>query len=157
MLHFDTIDTIPYWYAPVLRSVAGLDGDEFLDEAKRWIVDVWGWNQSDVEHAPRLAQRFRIDREWKLSVRQHRSGTRLKYKQRIKSTYENSRRPGSRSAPIGTTPGTKFTAKYRCTLAGGPYCVPIHTQFAFRKNQRCLPPRWHSLERDGPDLWSQTV
>ncbi|WP_434380578.1 hypothetical protein [Melittangium boletus] len=58
---FDIMDTLPYWYEPMLRAFAGLDGDRFLDEAERWIVDVWGWSQSAVDNVPRL------NREWALT------------------------------------------------------------------------------------------
>ena len=63
--HFDRMDTLPYWFEPMLRSFAGLGGDRFLDEAERWIVDVWGWSQSAVNNAPRL------DREWALTNHRH--------------------------------------------------------------------------------------
>jgi hypothetical protein len=64
---FDSMDTLPYWYAAMLRAFAGLDGDRFLDEAERWIVDVWGWTQSAVDNVPRL------DRQWALTS--HRQGS----------------------------------------------------------------------------------
>jgi hypothetical protein len=40
--HFDTLDTLPYWYSRALRGFADLNGEEFLDAAERWIVDRWG-------------------------------------------------------------------------------------------------------------------
>ena len=50
--HFDTMDTLPYWYSGALRRFADLNGEKFLDAAEQWIVDRWGvknnpwqWNQ----------------------------------------------------------------------------------------------------------------
>jgi hypothetical protein len=40
--HFDTTDTLPYWYTGALRVFADVSGEEFLDAAERWIVDRWG-------------------------------------------------------------------------------------------------------------------
>ena len=41
---FDPIDTLPYWYAPMLKSFAAVGGERFLQEAERWIIDVWGYS-----------------------------------------------------------------------------------------------------------------
>lgn len=38
---FDSLDTLPYWYTPLLRCFAGPDPSVFLDRAERWIVDLW--------------------------------------------------------------------------------------------------------------------
>ena len=40
--HFDSVDTLPYWYTRALRVFADVSGEEFLDGAERWIVDRWG-------------------------------------------------------------------------------------------------------------------
>jgi hypothetical protein len=40
--HFDSTDTLPYWYTGALRVFADVGGEEFLDAADRWIVDHWG-------------------------------------------------------------------------------------------------------------------
>jgi hypothetical protein len=40
--HFDSMDTLPYWYEPAARIFADLTGEEFVAEAERWIVDQWG-------------------------------------------------------------------------------------------------------------------
>jgi hypothetical protein len=40
--HFDSLDTLPYWYSGAVRRFADLDSEEFLDIAERWIVDHWG-------------------------------------------------------------------------------------------------------------------
>ena len=41
---FDPVDTLPYWYAPMLQSFSAVDGDRFLQQAERWIVDDWGYS-----------------------------------------------------------------------------------------------------------------
>jgi hypothetical protein len=50
--HFDTMDTLPYWYSGAMRRFADLDREKFLDAAEHWVVDRWGvrnnprkWNQ----------------------------------------------------------------------------------------------------------------
>lgn len=40
--HFNTMDTLPYWYEPMLRVFANLKSEVFLKEVERWIIDVWG-------------------------------------------------------------------------------------------------------------------
>ena len=39
---FDPLDTLPYWYSGAVGRFADLNSEEFLDVAKRWIVDHWG-------------------------------------------------------------------------------------------------------------------
>jgi hypothetical protein len=43
---FDTMDTIPYWYAPLAR-VFGVPVDVIAAHAERWIVDRWGRSEDD--------------------------------------------------------------------------------------------------------------
>ena len=68
---FDTTDTLPYWYAPSLRAFASVDGERFLREAERWIVDVWGYG-NDLGNIHREDRRGRIhaDNAW-LSICRH--------------------------------------------------------------------------------------
>ena len=40
--HFDTMDTLRYWYAPWLRVFEGATTENFLNSAEKWIVDAWG-------------------------------------------------------------------------------------------------------------------
>ena len=40
--HFNTMDTLPYWYSRAMRHFADVDRETFLDAAERWIVDRWG-------------------------------------------------------------------------------------------------------------------
>ena len=68
---FDTTDTLPYWYAPVLKSFAAVDGERFLGEAERWIVDVWGYG-GDIQSFAQERRRSRFnDRDWGLSIHRH--------------------------------------------------------------------------------------
>ncbi len=57
--HFDTMDTLPYWYSSLLNTFADVDGEEFLDVAERWIVERWGiqsnpWRWDDEPRKQRL-------------------------------------------------------------------------------------------------------
>ena len=68
---FDTTDTLPYWYAPMLESFATVDGERFLREAERWIVDVWGYG-GDIRSFVQERRRGRFnDRDWGLSMNSH--------------------------------------------------------------------------------------
>jgi hypothetical protein len=40
--HFNSMDTLPYWYTPLLRYFPNVTGKKFLDLAELWIVDHWG-------------------------------------------------------------------------------------------------------------------
>ena len=66
---FDTMDTLPYWYAPMLESFASVDGERFLREAERWIIDVWGYagDIGSLVEGERRRGRFN-DRNWYLSM-----------------------------------------------------------------------------------------
>ena len=68
---FDPIDTLPYWYAPMLESFAAVDGEMFLRVAERWIVDVWG-HRGDADGFVKESRRGRFDRnDWRLSMHSH--------------------------------------------------------------------------------------
>jgi hypothetical protein len=57
--HFDSMDTLPYWYSNSLEAFADVEAKDFLDVAERWIVDEWGV-QGDIwrwDSQPRI-QRF---------------------------------------------------------------------------------------------------
>ena len=69
---FDALDTLPYWYEPMLKSFAAVDGERFLREAERWIIDEWGYSgdiQSFIQEERRRG-RFN-DRSWGLSMNSH--------------------------------------------------------------------------------------
>jgi hypothetical protein len=63
---FDSMDTLPYWYEPLLRSFANLDGDRFLEAVEHWIIDVWGYS-GDVRDFDKEPRRERLNRDWSLS------------------------------------------------------------------------------------------
>ena len=69
--HFDETDTLPYWYAPMLQSFAAVDRERFLQEAERWIIDVWGYS-GDLRGFVQEHRRGRFnDRNWNLSMHSH--------------------------------------------------------------------------------------
>ena len=69
--HFDETDTLPYWYAPMLKSFAAVDRECFLQEAERWIIDVWGYS-GDLRAFVQEHRRGRFnDRNWNLSMHSH--------------------------------------------------------------------------------------
>ena len=69
---FDSTDTLPYWYAPMLESFAAVDGERFLREAERWIIDMWGYSGEirSLVQEERRRGRFN-DRDWGLSMNRH--------------------------------------------------------------------------------------
>ncbi len=69
---FSSLDTVPYWYAPMWRAFSEPVGERFLDAAERWIVDAWGWTEEQVRAAPKLQWRLRRDH----SLRYHSHGSR---------------------------------------------------------------------------------
>lgn len=40
--HFDPMDSIPYWYDPMLDAFADVSQDQLLATAEHWIIDRWG-------------------------------------------------------------------------------------------------------------------
>ena len=57
--HFDTMDTLPYWYDPALEIFSAVSANEFLDLAERWIVDKWGGSE-ETSHWDREPRRRRF-------------------------------------------------------------------------------------------------
>ncbi len=56
--HFDSMDTLPYWYSSPIKLFANVSQEKFLTTAERWIVDQWGVQDSF--------------REWKKEPHRHR-------------------------------------------------------------------------------------
>lgn len=67
---FDPMDTLPYWYDPILRCFATLEPAPFLEEAERWILDVWTYPADRVEQAA-IDSRRRGRSDWALSSNSH--------------------------------------------------------------------------------------
>jgi len=55
---FDSMDIVPYWYAPALRVFADLPSHELIRVAEEWIVDRWGGQKSSSywENEPRKSR-----------------------------------------------------------------------------------------------------
>jgi hypothetical protein len=69
--HFDSLDTIPYWYSPALDMFVDVDLEEFLDSAERWIVNEWhaggdAWKSGYEQRRDRYS-----DRNWVLATNDH--------------------------------------------------------------------------------------
>ena len=69
---FDWMDTLQYWYEPMLRSFAHVDVERFLQETERWIIDVWGYPGDIRAFFKERRRRSRFhDRDWALSSNMH--------------------------------------------------------------------------------------
>ncbi|WKZ40509.1 MAG: ABC transporter ATP-binding protein [Anaerolineales bacterium] len=69
--HFDSMDTLPYWYSSAIRAFADIDSESFLDAAEQRIVDDWGVQNNPWawEDEPR---KYRIsDRDYLLTSHRH--------------------------------------------------------------------------------------
>lgn len=67
---FDWMDTLEYWYEPWLKSFANVDGEQFLQAAERWIIDVWGYS-GDIRDFDKERRAHRLERDWALSSTHH--------------------------------------------------------------------------------------
>lgn len=68
---FDALDTLRYWYDPMLRPFARVSGSQFLKEAERWILDVWYAREAiDAYEAGDVSPRFG-HHDWQLSSHSH--------------------------------------------------------------------------------------
>lgn len=67
---FDWMDTLDYWYKPFLKAFADVGGEQFLQEAERWIIDVWGYS-GDIREFNKEGRHQRLEREWALSSNHH--------------------------------------------------------------------------------------
>lgn len=67
---FDWLDTIRYWYEPLLETFADVDGEHFLQEVERWIIDVWGYD-GDIRAFDKERRRERFGSDWRLMRHGH--------------------------------------------------------------------------------------
>ncbi len=58
-IHFNALDTLPYWYDPAFGIFADVEANEFLNIAERWIVDKWGGSE-ETSHWDREPRRGRF-------------------------------------------------------------------------------------------------
>lgn len=63
---FDWMDTLSYWYKPVLNAFAELDANQFLEAAERWIIDAWGYG-GDIRKLESDPRGNRLRYNWSLS------------------------------------------------------------------------------------------
>lgn len=68
---FDWMDTLPYWYQPLLRAFANLDCEHFLKEVEHWIIDVWGYDGDIRDRDNERRRGLNGDRDWMLSSHRH--------------------------------------------------------------------------------------
>ncbi len=68
--HFDSMDTIPYWYSQKLRMFADVSMEDFLDRAEHWIVNKWG-GREDITHWVNEPRRARIPYGSSLTLHRH--------------------------------------------------------------------------------------
>lgn len=66
---FDALDMLPGWYQSGLRPFSDVSEEEFLAEAERWIIDVWGADPKRGWDGEPRAARFDQDRYDLTSVR----------------------------------------------------------------------------------------
>lgn len=64
--HFDSMDTIPYWYSPLAR-IFGIETSQICEMAEAWICDKWHFS-GDVRSTDQIR-----DYDW--SLRSHRHGS----------------------------------------------------------------------------------
>lgn len=69
--HFDSMDTLPYWYLPAVRVFADLTLAEFTDVAEHWIVERWN-APTERQHWDNDPRRHRFpERRWGLWSNDH--------------------------------------------------------------------------------------
>lgn len=69
--NFDTMDSLPYWYRPVLEVFASVDGDTLMETAEKFILDRWG-QSGNIRAYNDEPRRGRLgDRDWSLSSNRH--------------------------------------------------------------------------------------
>jgi hypothetical protein len=71
---FDSMDTLPYWYEPLLRTFAQLGGERLLQEIEHWIIDSWGYS-GDIRELAKERRRRRLESS-DFTLIDHRHGSR---------------------------------------------------------------------------------
>ncbi|RIJ09707.1 hypothetical protein DXT77_14765 [Pseudomonas sp. 91RF] len=68
---FDPMDTVPYWYDPMLDSFANVSQDLLLTTAETWIIDRWGY-PGEIRSYDAERQQGRISsHDWALTRNNH--------------------------------------------------------------------------------------
>ena len=74
---FDPMDSIPYWYDPMLSAFADVSQEQLLATAEGWIIDRWGY-PGDIRAYDTERRRHRFaDRDWSLTSNRHGSNPTL--------------------------------------------------------------------------------
>ncbi len=75
--HFDPMDSVPYWYDPMLGAFADVSQEQLLAAAEGWIIDRWGY-PSDIRayDAERRRHRF-SNSDWSRTSNRHGSNPTL--------------------------------------------------------------------------------
>lgn len=74
---FDPMDSIPYWYDPILNSFADLSQSQLLTAAETWIIDRWGY-PGEIRAYDKERRRHRFsERDWSLTSNRHGSNPTL--------------------------------------------------------------------------------
>ncbi len=68
---FDPMDTIPYWYEPMLRAFADVDMPRFLSVVESWIVDALGYDRAAVDADRAKRRRHPNDHDWAIGSHRH--------------------------------------------------------------------------------------
>ncbi len=68
---FNEIDTLRYWYEPMLQVFAAVDGQRFLAEAERCIIDVWGYDGQIRDAREEVRPERFFGRNFRLSMNSH--------------------------------------------------------------------------------------
>ncbi|MFJ3681470.1 hypothetical protein [Pseudomonas sp. NPDC090208] len=68
---FDPMDTVPYWYDPMLDSFANVSQDLLLTTAETWIIDRWGYPGEIRSYEAERKQGRISSHDWALTRNDH--------------------------------------------------------------------------------------
>ncbi len=68
---FDSLDTIPYWYRPLLASFATLSGEDLLSEIESFIIDSWGYGEESLKLDTERWKNNHRNRDWSVRSNSH--------------------------------------------------------------------------------------